>query len=119
MTDLTTQQRMQRMLAHQDADRVPITDHPWKATLARWRREGLPQGVDWAEYLGLDKFVRLEMDNSPRYPEQVVEDTPEHYIKTTKFGATIKYLKSYDGVPHFLDFVIKDRESWEQAKARM
>lgn len=42
------------MLAHQEADRVPITDGPWNSTLERWHREGLPAGMHFADYFGLD-----------------------------------------------------------------
>jgi uroporphyrinogen decarboxylase len=48
---LTSRERIQRMFEHRDADRVPIVDLPWDSTIARWRREGLPAGADWAEYL--------------------------------------------------------------------
>lgn len=43
---LSTHERMARMYAHQEADRVPITDSPWAATLERWHREGLPRDMD-------------------------------------------------------------------------
>jgi hypothetical protein len=35
-------QRFTRTFAHQDADRIPIIDEPWDATIERWQREGMP-----------------------------------------------------------------------------
>lgn len=119
MTPLTTHERMQRMLEHREADRVPITDYAWPATVARWRREGLPENVSWEEYFGLDRFVQIQADNSPRYPTTIIEETPEYVISTNVWGATLKNWKDHGGVPEFLDFKIRDRPTWQDAKNRM
>lgn len=59
------------------------------------------------------------MDNSPRFSHEIVEDTKSWRIERTNWGATVKNWKDHGGVPEFLDFVIKDRESRKLAKARM
>lgn len=116
---LTTHERMTRILEHRDADRVPVTDSPWGATLARWHREGLPKDVDWAEYLGLDRFAGFGIDNSPRYPVRTVEETDEYRIHTNAWGATLKDWKSHGGVPEFLGFTITGPDAWRQARERI
>ena len=45
MKIMTTHERMKRMMEHREADRVPVFDGPWAATLERWHREGLPENV--------------------------------------------------------------------------
>ncbi|MEI8064498.1 MAG: hypothetical protein WCH84_10605 [Verrucomicrobiota bacterium] len=82
---MTTQARMRRILQHREADRVPITDSPWGATLERWRKEGLPANVDWVDYFELDRFADFGVNNSPRYPEQIVEDTTDYRIHTNSW----------------------------------
>lgn len=119
MIELTTHERMQRMYAHQTADRVPVTDSLWEATLERWRGEGLPENVDFTDYFGLDKFVSIGVDSSPQYPEQVLEKTEDYSITTTRWGAKLKNWRHMGGVPEFLDFVITGPDSWAMAKARM
>jgi uroporphyrinogen decarboxylase len=119
MAQLTSHDRFTRMYQHKIADRVPITDGPWKSTLARWQREGMPADVDWRDYMGVDHQVYLWGDNSPRYPEKVLEETEEYLIRTTLWGATIKEWKLHGGVPEFLDFTITDRDKWQEAKKRM
>ena len=119
MAGMTTFERMTRMYEHREADRVPVIDGPWGTTIERWRREGLPENVDFATYFDLDKIVGIGVDNSPRYPSQVIEETEEYTIHTTGWGATLKSWKSHGGVPEFLDFTIKDPDSWAEAKARM
>ena len=114
---MNTHQRMTAMIEHREADRVPVTDSPWSSTLDRWRREGL--GEDWTAELGLDVFANIWADNSPRYPERTIEETDEYKVHTTRWGATLKSWKQHGGVPDFLDFVIKDPDSWAKAKALM
>lgn len=116
---MTTHERMTRMYAHQEADRVPITDGPWAATVERWQREGMPKEVPYDRYFDLDRFVVIGADNSPRYESKVLEETDEYLIHTTSWGATLKDWKHAGGVPEFLDFTVKDPETWAKAKARM
>ena len=46
---MLTRERFARIYAHQEADRVPIIDDPWAGTLRRWRREDMPEDVQWAD----------------------------------------------------------------------
>lgn len=119
MAAMTTFERMTRMFEHREADRVPVTDGPWASTVERWRREGMPEGVGVREYFDLDNFAGIGVDNTPRYPTQVLEETEEYTVHTSAWGATLKNWKHAGGVPEFLDFTIKDPDSWAEAKARM
>jgi len=49
----------------------------------------------------------------------VIEETEEYIVATNAWGATLKNWKHAASTPEFLDFTIKDRESWAEAKARM
>lgn len=119
MAAMTTFERMKRMYEHRDADRVPVTDGPWASTVKRWHREGMPEGVSVRDYFDLDDFAGIGVDNSPRYPTQTIEETEEYTIHTTAWGATLKNWRHAGGVPEFLDFTIRDPDSWAEAKARM
>jgi len=119
MVELTSRERFRRVFAHEEADRVPIIDDPWGATIERWHREGMPHAVSYVDYFGLDKVASVSADNSPRYPVEVVEETPEYRIHKTAWGATLKNWKHAASTPEFLDFTIVDRDSWARAKARM
>jgi uroporphyrinogen decarboxylase len=120
MKEMTTYERVTRMFEHKEADRAPVVDYPWSSTIECWHREGMPAGVDYKDFFGLDKIVLWEgLDNSPRYPEKVLEQCDEWVVKTTKWGVTLKQWKHTGGVPEFLDFTIVDPDSWAKAKARM
>lgn len=119
MKELTSFERFSRMYAHREADRVPIIDSPWGATIERWQREGMPAGVHYADFFGLDKVAGIGVDISPRYAEKVLEETDAYSVRTTSWGATLKNWKHAASTPEFIDFTVKDRGSWARAKARM
>jgi uroporphyrinogen decarboxylase len=119
MPEMTSHERYARIFAHQEADRVPVIDGPWDATIERWQREGMPKDVSYVDYFGLDHVADLSLDNSPRYEERVIEDTPEYSITTSKWGVTLKNWKHAASTPAFLAHTIIDRKSWQAAKARI
>lgn len=119
MRELTTHERMRLIYAHKEADRVPIVDSPWKSTIERWQREGMPAGRHYTDYFNIDKLVAFGVDNSPRYEHKVLEQTDEYTIETTAWGAKLKQWRHTGGVPEFLNFTIVDRDSWAEAKSRM
>lgn len=119
MKEMTTHERMKRMFEHRDADSVPVTDSPWKATVDRWHREGMPEDVSFDEFFQLDKFASIGADNSPRYPVKIIEENSEVVTRTTAWGQTIKDWKSHGGVPEFLECRINNPDSWREAKERM
>ena len=65
--ELNTYDRFTRIHNHKEADRVPIIDWLWPSTLDRWHREGLPIGIDFQEYFGIDHVGEIRIDNSPRF----------------------------------------------------
>ncbi len=116
---MTTHERMTRMYEHREADRVPVTDGPWASTLERWYREGIPEGMPYTQYFELDNFAGVSVNNSPRYPCKVLEETDEYTVSTSAWGATLRSWRHAGGVPEFVDFLVKDPDSWADAKARM
>lgn len=119
MTSMTTRERFQRIYSHREADRAPIYDFPWQTTLERWRGEGLPDGVDWEDFFGVDRVYQIIVDNSPRYPKRVLEETPEYRLYTTEWGLTLKQWRHIASTPHYEAFTIVDRPSWKEARERM
>ena len=122
MNELTTFERMKRILNHQEADRVPITDWAWESTIANWIKQGMARNIDWKEYFGLDKIAYVtydEIDTSPRYKLETIEETETYRIYRDEWGVTKKDFKPMSATPVYIDFQIRDRESWLTAKERM
>ena len=116
---MTSWERFKRMYEHREADRIPIIDEPWSGTLRRWRREGMPEGMDWCDYFDVDKLGIINIDISPRMQEITLEETDRYYIRTSPWGVTMKHFKEEDSTPEFLDFTITTQEAWDQAKKQM
>lgn len=116
---MTSRERFTRMYEHREADRVPVIDTPWRATIERWHAEGMPADADYVEYFGLDRVGTIKADNSPRFEERVLEETADYIINTTRFGVTQKNWKHAASTPQFLEAKVIDRESWARAKERM
>lgn len=116
---MTSHERFKRMFEHREADRVPIIDSPWGATIERWQAEGMPEGVSFVDYFDLDHVAGFGVDNSPRYEAKVIEETDEYRITTTQWGVTVRNWTHAASTPEFLDFTIVDRDSWQAAKERM
>ena len=119
MSEMTSHERFSRMFAHKEADRVPIQDLPWDSTVERWRREGLPEKVDWKEYFGVDRSALIVTDSSPRFEHKIIEETDEYRIETTPWGCTVKNFKHSASTPQFLEHKISTPDAWREAKARM
>ncbi|MDF1514295.1 MAG: uroporphyrinogen decarboxylase family protein [Anaerolineae bacterium] len=116
---MTSFERFSRMYAHRPADRIPVIDAPWGATIERWHTEGLPTNVSFVDYFDLDRIAHIGVDNSPQYPEHIVEQTDEYVINTTRWGATLKNWKHIASTPEFIDFKIDGPDAWQKAKSRM
>jgi len=117
--ELTSRERFNRMFEHKDADRIPVTDVPWQGSLARWKREGMPEGVSFEDFFGMDKLVLLWVDNSPRFEAKTIEETDRYKIYTTPWGVTQKSFKALDSTPEFLAHTICDPDTWRKYKHRV
>ncbi len=116
---MTTKERFLRTFEHKEADRVPIIDDPWGGTIRRWQREGMPVGMEWEDYFGVDKIGNIGVDITPQYEKKIIEETKDYTIYTTGWGVTQKEFKEQDSTPEFIDFKVTTPEAWEDAKKRM
>lgn len=119
MKELTTRERMLRTYRREEIDRILMVDSAWAGTVRRWQREGMPVGVDWQDHFGYDKIVRVCPDNSPRFPQRVIEENERYSIVTTKWGTTQKNFKELDSTPECLGFHYDTSDKWPEAKAKM
>ena len=110
---------MLRTYRRQEIDRIMMVDSAWGGTVRRWKNEGMPEDLDWQDYFGFDKIVRIGTDNSPRHPYKVLEETDRYKIVTTGWGQTQKQFKELDSTPEVLDSYYNSSLRWEEAKERM
>ena len=89
MVELTSRERMLRTFRHEEVDRVMMIDSAWAGTIARWKREGLPEGVAWENYFGYDPsmiwFFKQEMAPAADYSGKVYMEE-KYRISTSPNG---------------------------------
>ncbi len=115
---MTSRERVLRALNHKNADRIPIHDSPWGATVNRWHREGLPEDMSPAEYFGYE-IVSYGADLTPRFPVKVIERTEEYIITTTQQGGKRKNHRDCTTTPEVIDCPIKTKDDWTEIKKRL
>lgn len=112
---LTSRERVNRMFARADHDRIPRYDSFWPDTIRRWQAEGHIAGE-------ADIFAQLESDffsagviwPTP-FPEQyaVLDEDDERQIVRDAWGATTRIWKDRDGTPEHLAFDCDSPDKWE------
>lgn len=116
-TTLTSQQRVNRAMNHEDHDRVPRFDTYWPETIKRWQSEGLRGDHQKAlEMLGHDMCA--VGGSWPRaFPgrhEQVSEDDEQTSTYIDEWGSVVRYWKAQSGTPEHISFGCETKEIWEK-----
>jgi hypothetical protein len=107
-------ERMNKVLRHEEPDRVPISDFFWGSFIKRWREElNLPDNASPYNYYDLDWIVTTpNMDPFIQSFETIRENENEVVVKTG-FLATLR--KRYDfPMPEFMAF---DTDTIEKLQA--
>ncbi len=115
---MDSRQRIRMALEHREPDRVPIHDNPWQATVDRWRTEGLPSGIEPADYFGYE-LVGFGADTGPRFKEEVISIDDEYIVERDSYGGVRKNHRDFTTTPMIMDYPCKGREDWELIKPRL
>lgn len=118
---MTSRERISKVLAKEIPDRVPLCETSfWPQTVERWKKEGLPQGVDLIDYFGMDHISGISFDTTFRLEHRVLEDTPEYRIETDGYGKTLQVWKGdTNSPPHQIDHFIKGKKEWDELKKKL
>lgn len=118
---LTSRERVNRMFAREDHDRVPRFETCWPETIDRWLGEGMP-GADRDEgYQALHRLLESDLHQVcwywphpfPGRNEIVEEDDLTRVIKGPS-GTIERYWKNKSGTPEHLGWECEDRDVWEK-----
>ncbi|MHB1319335.1 MAG: hypothetical protein ACYCYF_12025, partial [Anaerolineae bacterium] len=105
---MTPRQRFLDTMHFRAPDRVPLQPGgPRESTLAAWRRQGLPDGVNWRAYvlelLGIEpEPTRPAVDLGvsfimiPTFEERVLEHRDGHFVVQDWMGAVTEISDTYD-----------------------
>ncbi len=124
---MNQRERFLATMRYQPVDHVP--DHEfgyWDETFVRWHDEGLPPEI--TSNSNCDPFFGFEGKTHiggagglhPAFESKVIEENENHRIIQDAEGVTkIVYTDGGDTIPRYLEFPVKDRESWEELKQRL
>jgi len=104
--------RFLKTMRFEPVDHPPLTaGEAWASTIARWRQEGLPEGVDLNEYFGLEDFaarpVGIETLLYPPFEEKIIEETGDYVVKINARGVKERNYKHGNSMPQHLEYPIK------------
>ncbi len=114
--NLTSQERVNRMFARQDQDRVPRSDTFWGETIERWQKEGLKGDANTVLAILGGDFRGLQWLWPAPFPgrHEVVAETNETRDSRDGHGKLVRYWKGKSGTPEHLGFECDSREKWER-----
>ena len=117
MPELTSRERIDRILKRQPVDRIGAFESFWEDTRRKYVSEG---------HLGEDESLNDHFDFDIRtcgafnmnawldYEEEIIEETEETKLVRNPNGAVLRWWKHKSGTPEHVDFLVKDRAGWEE-----
>jgi uroporphyrinogen decarboxylase len=114
---LTSRDRVARMFARRDQDRVPRFDQFFPETLARWQSEGLA-GTP-AERFGFDLAIVGDLEPSP-YPgrREVISEDATTQTVLNDWGAHVRHWKDHSRSPEYLHWDCINYDLWRDKYKR-
>ena len=114
---MTSKERMQRILACKDVDRIGCYESFWGETQAAWAAQGhVKPDTDLLAHFGYDMRsagwfnVVADLD----FKDEVVEETAETKLVRNGNGALLRWHKLHASTPEHVDFLVKDRAGWDK-----
>ena len=117
MAELTSRERIDRILKLQPPDRIGVCESFWSDTHRAWAEQG-HVGADESlpDHFGLD--IRhagwLNVIGDIDHGNRIVEEDDETKLVRNGNGALLRWWKTHDGTPEHVDFLVKDGDSWRQ-----
>lgn len=123
MPELTSRERMDRILHRQPVDRIGLYEAFWNDTHRKWSSEGhVGENESLQDHFNFDlrmawpfNFV-ADLD----FGTEVIEETEETILTRNGNGAVFRSHKLHASTPEHVDFRVKDRDGWlEHIRARL
>jgi len=122
---LTDRERFLQTMLFGTPDRIPYRfGHPRESTLRAWRKQGLPSGINFEEFVGMDRWESIPIDLGPVPPfeERIIEQNERYKIWIDRLGAKrLDFVR--DPTPGFvtrtwLEFPVKTRDDFKEMVKR-
>lgn len=126
--EMSPLERFRRIMSFQPVDRMIDTEFGyWDNTLTRWHQEGLPAYVNSNEkadiYFGFDAWQKTVPANTrlnPQFQKEIIQDDGVHQLIYDENRVKCEvFTDGKDTIPHYLEFPIKNRETYLPFKERL
>jgi len=117
MDPMTSYERVKNMLDGKPVDCLACYDAVWGETVDRWRAAGdMRPDQDEREALEMDILGSASLNSvaDVAFIPQVIEETEETILSLDGNGAIYRQHKLHNSCPEHVDFLVKDRQSWEE-----
>jgi len=119
---VTHRERWLRTFHFQSVDHVPDMEFGyWDEVFPTWHEQGLPKEIDSIPkadvYFGFAPTGGVPVHHHllPGFEAKVLEEGPDYRIVQDGAGArSVVHTSGRSSIPHFLEFALKDRETWER-----
>jgi uroporphyrinogen decarboxylase len=114
---MTGIERIGNILKRKPVDRIGVYEHYWGDTQKDWTRKGhIKEDENLSDHFGYDmqehwsfSYV-ADLDHRPL----VVEENEDTVLIRDGNGALLRRHKKHDSTPEHVDFLVKEREQWEE-----
>lgn len=117
MMEMTSIERVGNILARKPVDRIAVYESFWGDTVSRWTAEGhLAAGESLEDHFHHDIRLSWPFNFTARLDviPEVVEETEETVLTRDGNGALLRRSKTHEATPEHVDFLVKDRATWEE-----
>jgi len=117
VAELTSRDRVRRILDRQPVDRVAAFEWFWPETQGHWARQGYVRpDEDLVSHFGFDlrECWCLNLMADPDAGDQIVEEDEQTKLVRNGNGALLRWWKNKSGTPEHVDFLVKDRAGWRE-----
>ena len=122
---MKSRERIISALLGRKTDRAPYTSGMgmWGETLERWRNESGNPNLNIHEYFGFDEGFNYVSDGcglrlgiNPWFEHKVIEEKERTIIYRDIYGIIREDSKLRSTIPNYLEYPVKDWESWKRFK---
>ncbi|MCL2771951.1 MAG: hypothetical protein FWD71_01260 [Oscillospiraceae bacterium] len=122
---MRSRERILATLLGRKTDRSPYISGMgfWGETLERWKKECGNPKLNLEEYFGFDKNIRytgdwdgIRLGVNPWFEQKIIEDKERTVIYRDIYGIVREDSKVGATIPNFLDYPVKDWDTWKKFK---
>lgn len=120
---MTSRERFHATFRYQHPLRIWLFPQwTFRETCQRWLREGMPWDQHFNTYWGFDRYEKVPLNTGPWPPleQKVVESGPGWNIVEDELGGRSRVWTDREfGMPQWIRYPVRDRETWEKLKRRL